>query len=93
VEYLDLVSLRKSWITVPALVSIPNSTTSLKTIQQIRFVNDNRNLYRIEAAVNQAKKRIPFDWNKCSNHGFRIAVGTVDGNIKHLASEMATRNH
>jgi hypothetical protein len=60
-------------------------------------VNDNRNLYRIEAALNQAKKSILFSqyWNNpqiTAYRAFTLAVGTVDGDIKHLASEMATRN-
>lgn len=60
------------------------------------FVNDRRNIFRIARTLNQAKKTIPFasyptDPQITNYRAFRLQSGTVDGDIKWLASEMATR--
>ncbi|KAG2074707.1 hypothetical protein BDR04DRAFT_1092932 [Suillus decipiens] len=62
------------------------------------FVNDVRNIFRIERALNQAKKNIPFNTypNNAQIAAYRrfqvnLQNGTVDGEVRWLANEMATR--
>lgn len=60
------------------------------------FVNEERNLFRIEARFNQNKKSIPF--NTYRNNAeitnyllFRVGNGTVEDSVKALASAMVAR--
>ncbi|KAG2116242.1 hypothetical protein BD769DRAFT_1486833 [Suillus cothurnatus] len=60
------------------------------------FVNDVRNIFRIARDLNQAKKRIPFNTYRNNIQiarylGFNLQSGIVDGQVKWLAGEMATR--